>query len=127
MTFHSNITKPIPVGNVDVEIPVRRNGRASGKVKISKGAIDRMPANKSKTAYYLDWSEFAKIMPTMDTRRRAPLGAVPIAGHFTTPSAVPPVRMVTTRPRELRLTTQAKHDPEPDRGDETRGQAQVVG
>jgi hypothetical protein len=57
-----NITKPIPVGNVDIEVPVRRNGRAFGKVKISKGAIDWMPANKSKTAYYLDWSEFAKVM-----------------------------------------------------------------
>jgi hypothetical protein len=57
-----NISKPIPVGNVDIEIPVRRNGRAFGKVKISKGAIDWMPANKSKTAYYLDWGEFAKVM-----------------------------------------------------------------
>jgi hypothetical protein len=57
-----NITKPIPVGNVDIEIPVRRNGRAFGKVKISKGAIDWMPANKSKTAYYLDWAEFARVM-----------------------------------------------------------------
>jgi hypothetical protein len=57
-----NITRPIPVGNVDVEISVRRNGRAFGKVKISKGAIDWMPANKSKTAYYLDWNEFAKVM-----------------------------------------------------------------
>ena len=57
-----NITKPIPVGNVDIEVPVRRNGRAFGKVKISRGAIDWMPANKSKTAYYLDWSEFAKVM-----------------------------------------------------------------
>jgi hypothetical protein len=35
---------------------------AFGKVKISKGAIDWMPANKSKTAYYLNWSEFAKVM-----------------------------------------------------------------
>jgi hypothetical protein len=49
-----NITKPIPIGNVDIEIPVDRNGRAFGKVKISKGAIDWMPANKSKTAYYFD-------------------------------------------------------------------------
>ena len=57
-----NITRPIPIGSVDIEIPVRRNGRALGKVKISKGAIDWMPANKSKTAYYLDWSEFAKVM-----------------------------------------------------------------
>jgi hypothetical protein len=57
-----NISKPIPVGNVDVEIPVRRNGRAFGKVKISKGAIDWMPANKSKTAYYLAWTDFAKVM-----------------------------------------------------------------
>ena len=50
-----NISRPIPVGNVDVEIAVRRDGQAFGKVKISKGAIDWMPANKSKTAYYLDW------------------------------------------------------------------------
>ena len=57
-----NITKPVPVGNVDIEIPVRRNGRAFGKVKISRGAIDWMPANKSRTAYYLDWGDFAKFM-----------------------------------------------------------------
>ena len=57
-----NVTKPIPVGNVDIEVTVRRNGRAFGKVKISKAAIDWMPANKSKTAYYLDGSEFAKVM-----------------------------------------------------------------
>jgi hypothetical protein len=57
-----NISQAIPVGNVDIEIAVRRDGRACGKVKISKGAIDWMPANKSRTTYYLDWSEFAKIM-----------------------------------------------------------------
>jgi hypothetical protein len=34
------ISRPIPVGNVDIEIPVRRNGRAFGKVKTSKGSID---------------------------------------------------------------------------------------
>jgi hypothetical protein len=45
-----------------VEIPVRRNGRAFGKVKISKGSIDWMPAGKSKTAYWMDWSVFAKFM-----------------------------------------------------------------
>ncbi|HLN06643.1 MAG TPA: hypothetical protein VK217_10215 [Acidimicrobiales bacterium] len=56
------ISRPIPVGNVDIEIPVRRTGRAFGKVKISKGSIDWMPANKSKTAYWLDWGEFAKVM-----------------------------------------------------------------
>lgn len=56
------IGSPIPVGKVDVEIPVRRNGRAFGKVKISRGSIDWMPANKSKTAYWLDWAEFARFM-----------------------------------------------------------------
>lgn len=56
------IPRPIPVGNVDIEIPVRRNGRAFGKVKISKGSIDWMPANKSKTAYSLEWADFAKVM-----------------------------------------------------------------
>ena len=57
-----NISQAIPIGNVDVEIAVRRNGRAFGKVKISKGTIDWMPANKSKTAYRLNWSEFATFM-----------------------------------------------------------------
>ena len=63
-----NITKPVPVGNVDIEIPVRRNGRAFGKVKISRGAIDWMPANKSRTAYYLDWGDFANSWPSMAAR-----------------------------------------------------------
>jgi hypothetical protein len=57
-----NVSRAIPVGNVDIEVAVRRNGRAFGRVKISKGSIDWMPANKSKTAYYLDWSEFARFM-----------------------------------------------------------------
>jgi len=57
-----NISQPVPIGNVDIEIAVRRDGKAFGKVKISKGTIDWMPANKSKTAYYLDWAEFAKFM-----------------------------------------------------------------
>jgi hypothetical protein len=39
-----NISRPIPVGNVDIEIPVRRNRRAFGKVNVSKGSIDWVPA-----------------------------------------------------------------------------------
>jgi hypothetical protein len=57
-----NITRPIPVGNVDIEIPVRRNGRAFGRVKISKGSVDWLPALKSKRGYWLEWGEFAKFM-----------------------------------------------------------------
>jgi hypothetical protein len=57
-----NISRPIPVGNVDVEFAVRRNGRAFGKVKVSKGSIDWMPANKSKTDHWLGWSEFSGFM-----------------------------------------------------------------
>jgi hypothetical protein len=75
-----NISRPIPVGNVDVEIPVRRNGRAFGKVKISKGSIDWMPANKSKTAYWLDWGEFAKFMAETATPSEGLVGNNP-TGH----------------------------------------------
>jgi hypothetical protein len=57
-----NMTKPIPGRQRRHRGTGSRSGRASGKVKISKGAIDWMPANKGKSAYYLDWSEFAKVM-----------------------------------------------------------------
>jgi hypothetical protein len=57
-----NISRPIPVGNVDIEVVVRRNGRAFGKVKVSRGSIDWLPAQKSRRGYWLDWSEFAKFI-----------------------------------------------------------------
>jgi hypothetical protein len=74
-----NITKPVPIGSVDIEIPVRRNGRAFGKVKISKGAIDWMPANKSKTAYYMVArcsQGGGRMTPIVGVFRQAPQGRV---------------------------------------------------
>lgn len=57
-----NGSRPVPVGNVDIEAIVRRDGRALGGVKISRDSIDWLPANKSKRGYWLEWNEFAKLM-----------------------------------------------------------------
>lgn len=56
------IAHPVSVGNVDVEIPVKRDGKPLGRLKISKGGIDWIPSPKSKSGYRLDWAEFDTAM-----------------------------------------------------------------
>ena len=78
-----NLTKPIPVGSVDIEVPVRRNGRAFGKAKISKGAIDWMRRTRAKPST-------TSIGPT--SPRSWPSTGVGCSCRFSRTSSRPPVR-----------------------------------
>jgi len=51
----------VAVGNVDVEIPVKADGRALGRLRISKGGVDWTPARKQKP-YRMTWEQFARVM-----------------------------------------------------------------
>jgi len=50
------------VNNTDVEISVWSNSKKLGRLKISKGTIDWMPAHNSKTHYKMSWERFDKFM-----------------------------------------------------------------
>jgi hypothetical protein len=61
----------ITVVNKDIEVTVREDGRILGRVRISKGSIDWVAANR-QTVKYLPWSRFADLMDAegRDRRRR---------------------------------------------------------
>ncbi len=56
------IDHEIPIGKVDVQFPVTMDGKALGRLQVSTGSVDWLPSPKSKTGYWLTWSEFAEIM-----------------------------------------------------------------
>lgn len=49
------------IKNKDMEIVVRANGRRFGRVRISKGSIDWVPAN-SDLPRRMSWEQFARLM-----------------------------------------------------------------
>ena len=51
----------VTVGNVDVEIPVKADGKAHGRLRISKGGVDWTPARK-RTPIRMSWEQFARVM-----------------------------------------------------------------
>lgn len=55
------IDHPINIGNTDVRFPVDADGKAYGRLQVSKGSIDWIPAKKQK-GYWLSWTEFADLM-----------------------------------------------------------------
>lgn len=56
------IEHAIQVGNVDVKLPVKVDGRPLGRLKISKGGVDWLPSPNSKTSYTMTWARFAEFM-----------------------------------------------------------------
>jgi hypothetical protein len=56
------IAHDIPVGNVDVEMPIKRDGAPLGRIRVSRGGVDWMPSPKSKAGYTLIWVAFDKLM-----------------------------------------------------------------
>lgn len=52
----------IPVGNRDVQIPVKVDGKPIGRLKISQGGVDWLPSPNSKTSYALTWRRLADLM-----------------------------------------------------------------
>jgi len=56
------LSTELPVGNVDIEFPVRVDGGALGRLQVSTGSVDWLPSPKRKAGYWLSWSEFADLM-----------------------------------------------------------------
>lgn len=51
----------VPVGNVDIEIPVRIDGALRGRLQISTGTVDWRPRNGRK-AVQLSWTKLADLL-----------------------------------------------------------------
>jgi hypothetical protein len=59
----------ITVVNKDIEVTVREDGKILGRVRISKGSIDWLAANRQRVKY-LPWSGFARLMDDEGRDRR---------------------------------------------------------
>ena len=55
------IAPPLDVGKVDVVFSVRRNRRAFGKLKVSQGRVEWMPAKKKDYAFEIGWADFDQL------------------------------------------------------------------
>lgn len=53
---------PLPVGNKDIEVEVRSDGKKLGTVLISKGNIEWLPSGNSVNKHRLTWKKFAQLM-----------------------------------------------------------------
>ncbi len=47
------------LGRADVKFRVKRNGKAFGRLRVSEGSVDWLPANKQKP-YRVYWTELDK-------------------------------------------------------------------
>ena len=56
-----DVNRLVTVGNVDVEIPVKADGKTLGRLRISKGGVDWTPARHQKP-YRMSWEQFARVM-----------------------------------------------------------------
>ena len=54
--------REIPVSYADVEIPVRIDGKPTGRLRVSQGSVDWMPAWNKKRGYRMTWTELAEMM-----------------------------------------------------------------
>jgi hypothetical protein len=59
----------ITVVNKDIEVVVREDGKILGRVRISKGSIDWVPANHHR-AKYMPWGRFHSLMLDKGSDRR---------------------------------------------------------
>lgn len=51
----------VPVGNVDIEIPVRIDGALRGRLQISTGTVDWLPKN-GRRSLQISWSRLADLL-----------------------------------------------------------------
>ncbi len=56
-----NLNAEIPVGNVDLTIPVYIDGALRGRLEVSTGSIDWRPRNARKPVR-VSWEKFAQLM-----------------------------------------------------------------
>lgn len=55
------VSHPIPIGKVDIEIPVRKGGRLLGTLTVSRGGLDWKKAF-ARQSVSVTWTQFAKMM-----------------------------------------------------------------
>jgi hypothetical protein len=63
------IPQTIWIKHVDIEVPIRADGRLLGRIHISQGSIDWIPARKQHR-YRLSWERFGEVMTDNGLRRR---------------------------------------------------------
>jgi hypothetical protein len=56
-----DVNRLVTVKNVDVEIPVRADGKVLGRLRISRGGVDWTPGRRQK-ARTMTWERFASVM-----------------------------------------------------------------
>ncbi len=56
------IAHALEIGNVDIELAVVVDGKRLGRLKVSKGGLDWLPANKAVNSKSLTWESFAALM-----------------------------------------------------------------
>lgn len=52
----------IAIGNVDIELPVKVDGKPLGRMAISQGGVDWIPSPNKKNGYRLNWQQFAELL-----------------------------------------------------------------
>lgn len=55
----------LDVSTVDVVFRVKRDGKAFGRLKISKGGVEWMQRNDKEKAFHLSWERVDKDFPTL--------------------------------------------------------------
>jgi hypothetical protein len=55
------VSHAIPIGKVDIEIPVRKSARLLGTLTVSRGGLDWKKAHARKSVS-VTWTQFAKMM-----------------------------------------------------------------
>jgi hypothetical protein len=56
------VEQEIPIMNKNVVFPVRRDGKAFGRLRVSKGGIDWMPSGAQKKHHHLTWDRAAELI-----------------------------------------------------------------
>jgi hypothetical protein len=62
------VPQEIWVGNTDLEVAVKSDGRLLGLIHISRGSIDWIPS-KGRSRYRLSWEAFGDLMLERGRRR----------------------------------------------------------
>jgi hypothetical protein len=65
------LNQPVPIGRTDIVVAVDSDGSLLGRVKISKGGIDWLPAKNSVNSYSLTWEAFDDLMQQRGRRKKA--------------------------------------------------------
>ncbi|HEX3510113.1 MAG TPA: hypothetical protein VHT27_03345 [Solirubrobacteraceae bacterium] len=56
------VEQEIPILNRNIVVPVRRDGKAFGRLRVSKGGIDWMAAGAQKKHHHLTWDRVAELL-----------------------------------------------------------------